>query len=357
MRWIDAPDADVESVALSGDGRYLAWMVNEEGFSALKVRDLRSDRDVALPEIPKGVIDALAISRSGGKVGFLMAGATHPNEVYVLDLERSTLTRLTESMLGGIDEADLTAPELIRYPTHDGREIPAWLYRPAGRRAVPGDPFDPRRPGVAGTADLQLRRALPVPADPGDRCPGAERARLDRLRQELPEAHPPRLGRRRTERFKAAARLLRGLRLGRPGTHRRVRRLVRRVRHAFLRDPPARLLGGGGGYRRALEPGHLRQSGAPHLAALHGPVGRRPRHRGDFLLERSPITYVDQIKAPLFVIQGANDPRVVQDESDQIVERLRARGSRCNTTCTRTRATASRGGRTRSRCLGERGVL
>ena len=43
-------------------------------------------------------------------------------------------------------------------------------------------------------------------------------------------------------------------------------------------------------------------------------------------MERSPITYVDRIKAPLFVIQGANDPRVVKGESDQIVERLRERG-------------------------------
>jgi dipeptidyl aminopeptidase/acylaminoacyl peptidase len=43
-------------------------------------------------------------------------------------------------------------------------------------------------------------------------------------------------------------------------------------------------------------------------------------------MERSPITYVDQIRTPLFVIQGANDPRVVKGESDQIVERLRERG-------------------------------
>ncbi|MGH3262077.1 MAG: alpha/beta hydrolase family protein, partial [Trebonia sp.] len=46
----------------------------------------------------------------------------------------------------------------------------------------------------------------------------------------------------------------------------------------------------------------------------------------DFLLARSPVTYADDITAPLFVIQGANDPRVVKSESDQIVERLRARG-------------------------------
>jgi len=46
----------------------------------------------------------------------------------------------------------------------------------------------------------------------------------------------------------------------------------------------------------------------------------------DFMMSRSPITYVDQIRTPLFVIQGANDPRVVQAESDQIVASLRERG-------------------------------
>jgi dipeptidyl aminopeptidase/acylaminoacyl peptidase len=46
----------------------------------------------------------------------------------------------------------------------------------------------------------------------------------------------------------------------------------------------------------------------------------------DFLLSRSPMTYVDQIRTPLLVIQGANDPRVPKAESDQIVQQLRARG-------------------------------
>ncbi len=51
-----------------------------------------------------------------------------------------------------------------------------------------------------------------------------------------------------------------------------------------------------------------------------------PDTEADFLLSRSPITYADQIVAPLFVIQGANDPRVNKAESDGIVEALRARG-------------------------------
>ena len=50
-----------------------------------------------------------------------------------------------------------------------------------------------------------------------------------------------------------------------------------------------------------------------------------PETEEDFLMERSPVTYVDNVRAPLFIIQGANDPRVVKAESDRIVERLRLR--------------------------------
>jgi dipeptidyl aminopeptidase/acylaminoacyl peptidase len=46
----------------------------------------------------------------------------------------------------------------------------------------------------------------------------------------------------------------------------------------------------------------------------------------DVLMQRSPITYAEQITAPLMVVQGANDPRVAKAESDQIVEALRGRG-------------------------------
>jgi dipeptidyl aminopeptidase/acylaminoacyl peptidase len=52
-----------------------------------------------------------------------------------------------------------------------------------------------------------------------------------------------------------------------------------------------------------------------------------PEKEEDFLKKRSPITYVDSISpiTKLLVIQGANDPRVVKNESDQIVDRLRTK--------------------------------
>lgn len=64
----------------------------------------------------------------------------------------------------------------------------------------------------------------------------------------------------------------------------------------------------------------------PHWRRFMDEWVGNPEKEYDFLRSRSPITYVDQIKAPLFIIQGAKDPRVVKAESDQIVEKLRARG-------------------------------
>jgi dipeptidyl aminopeptidase/acylaminoacyl peptidase len=51
-----------------------------------------------------------------------------------------------------------------------------------------------------------------------------------------------------------------------------------------------------------------------------------PEEDADLLRERSPVTYVENTKAPLLVIQGAKDPRVVKGESDQLVEKLKSLG-------------------------------
>ena len=65
----------------------------------------------------------------------------------------------------------------------------------------------------------------------------------------------------------------------------------------------------------------------PTLEALHRTAGSAtPTRRRTSSIERSPITYVEQVKAPLLVIQGAKDPRVVKPESDQMVERLESLG-------------------------------
>ena len=326
LRWEETPDADVEFFNLSGDGRYLVWVVNEDGYSVLHARDLRSGAKLSLPTLPKGVIVTMTVSRSGGKAGLLLSQATHPIEVYVVDLERGDVTRLTDSFLGGIDEDDLVEPELITYPTHDGREIPAWLYRPEGDGPFPvilsihGGPEWQERPMYlnSGLYQYMLTRGIGILAPNVRGSTGYGKTYQKLIHRDWGGAE---LGD-----FKAAAEYLKGLdwvdgdRLGVYGgsfggfaTLSCVSRLPEYWAAAVDIVGPSNLV---------------------TLARTAPPTWRRfmtdwigdPDTEADFMMERSPITYVDQIRTPLFVIQGANDPRVVKAESDQIVDGLRARG-------------------------------
>ncbi len=63
----------------------------------------------------------------------------------------------------------------------------------------------------------------------------------------------------------------------------------------------------------------------PYLDMMYEMVGN-PEKDKDAMYESSPIFHIDKITTPLFVVQGANDPRVNIDESDQIVSALRAHG-------------------------------
>jgi dipeptidyl aminopeptidase/acylaminoacyl peptidase len=69
----------------------------------------------------------------------------------------------------------------------------------------------------------------------------------------------------------------------------------------------------------------LENTGAYRRALREAEYGSLAADR-EFLTQISPLTHVDQIKAPLFIIQGANDPRVPKSEADQMAEALRARG-------------------------------
>ncbi|MCD6032411.1 MAG: hypothetical protein K0S78_4593 [Thermomicrobiales bacterium] len=325
-QWLETPEWDISAVDASRDGRILAWVVNEDGYSRLHVRDQSSGQPLDLPPIPAGVIEVLRVSPDGRMLGFLLDQPQHPAEVFILDLATMELTQLTASRIGDIDPADLIQPELVRFPTHDDRQIPAFLFRPRGSGPFPvvlsihGGPEAQELPVYiySGLYQYWASRGIGVlaPNVRGSTGYGKTYQRLihrDWGGDELKD-------------FDAAARYLRSLdwvdsaRLGVFGrsfggfaTLSCISRLPEHWAAAVDIVGPSNLLT----FAKAVPPTWQRM--------MANWVGD-PETEADFLLSRSPITYVDQIRAPLFVIQGANDPRVVQGESDQIVELLRRRG-------------------------------
>lgn len=325
-QWIERPDWDVEQAVVSADGSVLAWSVNEDGYSKLHARELATNKSLDVPEIPAGVVSALCISHDGRRLAFLLAMASRPTEVVTVDLNAGTVKILTDSMPPALHQVVPIEPELIRYPTHDGRTIAAFLYRPQGDGPHPvvlsihGGPEAQERPTYmyAGLYQYLLSHGVGVlaPNVRGSTGYGVTYQKLihhDWGGAELGD-------------FEKAAEFLRGLgwvdpdriavfggSFGGFATLSCLSRLPQLWAAGVSLVGPSNLVT----FVKAVPPTWRRL-----MAAWVGDAETEQ----DFLMSRSPITYTDDIVAPLFVIQGANDPRVVKSESDQIVERLRARG-------------------------------
>ena len=136
--WVETPEHDVEEIAASEDGRVFAWLVNEDGYDRLKLRDMETGRDLPAPDLPDGARPHLtgfqppvALSADGSHAAVIISGPRRPPDVYIVETATGAARPVTESWIGGgFAEDELVAVELISYPSFDGRRIPAWLYRP-----------------------------------------------------------------------------------------------------------------------------------------------------------------------------------------------------------------------------------
>lgn len=325
--WIETPDWDVEDAAVSGDGRWLAWSVNEDGYSKLYVRDLQASDDTRQIVMPDGVLGPMAISHTGNRLGLIWQQPTHPSEVFVVNLVSGEAKKITESFLGGVSQEHLTSPELIRYPTFDEKEIPAFLYRPkdvSGKvpvvLSIHGGPEAQERPGymVSGLYQYLASKGIAVlaPNIRGSTGYGKTYQTLihhDWGGDELKDLEAAALYLRAQDWVDSDRIGVCGASFGGFATLSCISRLPDYWAVAVDLVGPSNLV-------------TLAQAVPPTWRRMMAKWVGDPETEAEFLMERSPVTYVDQIRTPLFVIQGAKDPRVVKSESDQIVERLRERG-------------------------------
>ena len=314
---------DAETMVLSRDGRYLAWTTNVEGYSEPALMETATGDRLPVPALPPGVIDGLDWSNDGRLLAVKHSGPRHLHNVWLVEPGRTEARQLTNVSRAGIPEETFVAPELVRYPTFDGRQIPAFFYRPPGGRDLPcivnvhGGPESQARPSFLPLIQYWLHRgyAVFVPNVRGSTGYGKAYAHLDDVRLRMDS--------------------------------------VRDLEYAnrWLRETgavnPNRIAVMGGSYGGFMtlaavttQP-DLWGAGVDTVGIANwltflentGPWRRRlraaeygdPEKDADFLREISPINQVDNIRAPLMVIHGANDPRVPIGEAEQIVGALRER--------------------------------
>jgi dipeptidyl aminopeptidase/acylaminoacyl peptidase len=312
-------DWDVESVDLSRDGRYLLASRNVEGYSDLMLFS-GEGRRMADPEVPEGIAAGFEFSPDSRRLAFTLVGPARNADVWVLDLPDGEVRQITHSSTAGIPRSTFRRPGLVRYPTFDGREIPALFYEPDEDHApvvvnVHGGPESQSRPAFAPVTQYLLHRGYAVffPNVRGSTGYGKAYTHLDDVKLRMDSVRD----------LAHAALWLRERGHGRiavmGGSYGGFMVLAALTEYPELWSAGVDIVGianlvtfleNTGSYRRALR------------EAEYGSLKRDH----DFLESMSPIHKAENIEAPLMVIHGKNDPRVPVGEAEQIVERVRACG-------------------------------
>ncbi len=322
---------DVSDVEVSPDGATYAFATNEAGVSKLHIRRARDDRDLQGPEFPAGVVYGLEFSPDSALLGFTLNAADAPGDVYTWSLgRRGELVRWTESEVGGLNPESFVEPELFDYPTFDkvdgaARRIPAFIYKPRGEGPHPviisihGGPEGQSRPTFSSAYQFwtnELGAAVVLPNVRGSTGFGKSYVTLDN-------------GRKREDSVKDIGALIDWI-----------------ANQPDLDQDRIVVYGGSyGGYMVLASMVHYsdRLAGGVDIVGISNFVTflentaeyrkdvRRPEYGDErdpemraFLEEISPLTRADEIRKPLFIIQGLNDPRVPASEADQILAAMRA---------------------------------
>ena len=123
-------DWDVMYASYSYNDRYRVVGINEDARTIIKVTDLGSGADVALPEIDEGEITAVRVSRSEKKLAFYAGSSKSPYNLYVYNFETKENKKLTNTLNPEIDINYLVEGSVVRYKSVGDVDIPAILYKP-----------------------------------------------------------------------------------------------------------------------------------------------------------------------------------------------------------------------------------
>jgi dipeptidyl aminopeptidase/acylaminoacyl peptidase len=323
----DAGPRDVEAFDVAADGRYFAVVVNDHGVGRLHVV---GKGGFQLPAMPAGSVAGLHWHPGGKHLAFQITSAPSPPDVYVLDTDARRIERWTHSETGGLVTKDFAEPKLIEWKSFDDRPITGFLYRPPtrfqGKRPViidiHGGPESQFRPRFLGRNNYFLDDmgiALIYPNVRGSSGFGKTFLTLDN-------------GFKREDSYKDIGALFDWIRSqpdldadrvmvtgGSYGGHMtlavatyyadRIRCAVDVVGISNLRT----FLENTEPYRRDLRRVEYGDERDPKMRA--------------FLDKIAPLTNAHKIKAPLFIVHGANDPRVPLSEAEQIRDILTKQGT------------------------------
>lgn len=323
------PDWDVVGAGFSRNGRYFGVAINNDARSEIRLFEAEGMRPVALPSMPDADITDLEFSRDGKQMAFYAESAA-PQNLFVRDMASGEVRQLTQALNPAIDPAHLVEGRVVRFKSYDGVEIPGILYKPHGASptskvpalvSVHGGPGGQSRIGYSGLVQFLANHGYAVYAinnrgssgygktffTMDDRKHGS--ADLDdcvaskKMLAETGWIDPDRIG----------------ISGGSYGGYMVLAALAFRPREFAVGVN----MYGVSNWVRTLQ--SIPAWWGPIRESLYKEMGN-PETDLEYLRSISPLFHAAKIERPLIVLQGANDPRVLKVESDEIVEAVRKKG-------------------------------
>jgi len=319
---------DVMYSYLSKNETYRVIGINEDGKTTLVILDTKTNEKVDFPEIPDGDIKGVNIAESEKLMRLVVGSSKSSNDIYLYNFETKTLNRLTNTMSSELDADMLVSAQVVRYKSFDGLEIPAIYYKPLTASAdnktpalvwVHGGPGGQSRVGYFGLIQYLVNHGYAILAvnNRGSSGYGKTFYKMDDLNHGDKDLKDCLWGKKwlQEQEYIDADKI--GIIGGSYGGY------MTMAAMAFTPDEfkVGVNIFGVTNWLRTLK------SIPPHWEsfkeALYKELGDPNTADSTRLYEISPLFHAANIKNPVMVLQGANDPRVLQVESDEIVAAIK----------------------------------
>lgn len=319
---------DVSYVLHSDSGRYRVTGVNADARTEVAILDTQSGKSMAMPALPPGDLASIRFAPDESALALMVTADTSPANVYYVDLEDQTATQLTDALNPAIKADYLVSSEVVRYRSFDELEIPAVLYKPLAASPtnkvpalvwVHGGPGGQSRTGYSATVQHLVNHgyAILMANNRGSSGYGKTFYHLDDKRHGEEDLQDIVYGRHYLESLDWVDEERIGIIGGSYGGF--------MVAAALAFEPEVFDVGinifGVTNWVRTLQniPPWWEAFKVSLYDEMGDPETDAERHR-----RISPLFHASNIVRPMLVVQGANDPRVLQVESDELVAAVRA---------------------------------
>ena len=327
---VSATGWDMMFATFSNSGKYRVSAVNADASTALSIYDTTKDNMLVLSGIPAGDIGGVRFNRDETKVAFTVASDTSPADVFVADLATGAATRLTKSLNPAVDETALVEATVVRYPSFDGLQIPAILFKPKGADAahpvpavvdVHGGPGGQNRRGYTAQYQHLVNHGYAVLRvnNRGSSGYGKTFYHMDDKKHGEVDLDDVVFGKKYLQTLDWVQKDKIAVMGGSYGGY--------MVAAALAFRPEEFNAGidmfGVTNWSRTLN--SIPAWWGAQRVSLFDELGD-PKTDGERHKRISPYFHTDKISKPLLVIQGKNDPRVLQRESDELVAGVKKNG-------------------------------